>query len=404
MIHYPMTPILLGAMLALLCATMIGSLATTIGFPLPPNQRRIGCIDGLRGYLALFVLVHHFIIWIQIVRLHGAWAAPTVNLLNNFGAGGVALFFMTTGLVFYPRVLAGFGATSWVATYTTRAFRLIPLLAFSVLLLSLVIALRTGNRPNLHSIVDFLQWISCRATPPLLGYADSGRLDAYVLWSLNYEWMFYLFVLPACALMIDATRGRGPTWALPVALLVLSLAARPLFPASGLSRYLPLFIVGMLAYEAQRTEAIRRLLSAKWMAIPAGLSLFLGLVSAPTPYEIPQLALIGLFFASVACGNGFGGALRTKGARALGECSYGIYLLHGIALNVLFIEGYSFTDRFSTSQIFALLPVVAAGVTGVTLLTYVLIERPLIRAGSRIAQLATKRGVRIDSPQIELAP
>ncbi|WP_428536915.1 acyltransferase family protein [Rhodopila sp.] len=399
-----MTPILLGATVALLCATMIGSLATAVGFPLPPNQRRIGCIDGLRGYLALFVLVHHFIIWVQIVRLHGAWAALTANLLNNLGAGGVALFFMTTGLVFYPRVLAGFGATSWVATYTTRAFRLIPLLAFSVLLLSLVIALRTGNRPNLHYVADFLQWISCRATPPLLGYADSGRLDAYVLWSLNYEWMFYLFVLPACALMIDATRGRGPTWALPVALLVLSLAARPLFPAWGLSRYLPLFIVGMLAYEAQRTEAIRRLLSARWMAIPAGLCLLVGLVSAPTPYEIPHLALIGLFFASVACGNGFGGALRTKGARALGECSYGIYLLHGIALNVLFTEGSSFTDRFSTSQIFALLPVVAAGVTCVTLLTYVLIERPLIRAGGRIAKLATKRSMRIDSPQIELAP
>ena len=404
MIHYPMTPILLGAMVALLCATMVGSLAAAFGFPLPPNDRRIGCIDGLRGYLALFVLVHHFIIWIQIVRLSGQWAAPTVNLLNNFGAGGVALFFMTTGLVFYPRLVAGFSATSWVATYTTRAFRIIPLLAFSVLLLSLIIALRTGNRPKLHTIKALLEWITCWAQPPILGYADSGRLDAYVLWSLKYEWMFYLFVLPACALTMDAMRRPRPTWALPISLLLVSLAVRPIYPLWGLSRYLPLFVVGMLAYEAQRTEAIRRILSARWMAVPAAISLIAGLMSAPTPYGIPQLALIGFFFATVACGNGFFGALRTRGALALGECSYGIYLLHGIALNLLFVEGARFTYSFSISQSFALLPVVAAAVTCVTLLTYVLIERPLIRAGSRIAKIATKRSVRIDSPQIEMAP
>ncbi len=97
----------------------------------PPNERRIGCIDGLRGYLALSVLIHHFIIWMQVTRLGGVWEVPSVRLFNQLGAGAVALFFMTTGLVFHPRGLAGFRVCSWPAIYTTRLFRIMPLVIVS---------------------------------------------------------------------------------------------------------------------------------------------------------------------------------------------------------------------------------------------------------------------------------
>lgn len=43
---------------------------------------------------------------------------------------------MTTGLVFYPRVLAGFFKTSWPATYATRVFRIVPLILFSVIIIT----------------------------------------------------------------------------------------------------------------------------------------------------------------------------------------------------------------------------------------------------------------------------
>lgn len=36
----------------------------------------------------------------------------------------MALFFMTIGLVFYPRVLAGLSGTFWPAVYMSRMFRL----------------------------------------------------------------------------------------------------------------------------------------------------------------------------------------------------------------------------------------------------------------------------------------
>ena len=79
-------------------ATVVADLAVRGGFPVPGGARRIGCVDGLRGYLALSVMIHHFAIWIQVTRLDGQWQPLTRNILNSMGSGAVALFFMTTGL------------------------------------------------------------------------------------------------------------------------------------------------------------------------------------------------------------------------------------------------------------------------------------------------------------------
>ncbi len=98
---------LLGVSVAIVCVSFAGTRAVAVGFPLASGKDRIGCTDGLRGYLALFVLAHHFFIWVQIDRPGGTWAKPTVDVFNNFGQGTVALFFMTTGLVFYPYILSG---------------------------------------------------------------------------------------------------------------------------------------------------------------------------------------------------------------------------------------------------------------------------------------------------------
>ncbi len=403
-ITYPTLPIIAFTLLALVGATAVGSLAVTVGFPLPSGERRIGCVDGLRGYLALAVLVHHFVIWIQVTRLGGTWSPPAVYFLNNLGAGGVALFFMTTGLVFYPRILKGFRATSWVSTYTTRIFRIIPLVAISVLIITIIIMTRTGARPGPGYVKNAAEWIVAWKQPPLLDDPDAGRLDAYVLWSLWYEWVFYLVILPVCALAMDMVRGRLPSWSVAVALLFISLAVRPFHAFRDLPRFLPLFAIGMLAYEAQKSPTIRALLCRPPVGVIAAASLIVGMTSAPDPYGFAQLCLFGFFFAVVACGNSLGGILRTRGALALGECSYGIYLLHGIALSLLFSDGAGFMRSLTVAQSFIALPVLAVLIAGTTLSTYLLIERPMIDLGGRLSRALTGRSVRTDTPQVELAP
>jgi peptidoglycan/LPS O-acetylase OafA/YrhL len=407
-----MLPILTGALLALVVATFAGSTTVLVGFPLPPDSRRIGCIDGLRGYLALSVLVHHFVIWTQIARFGGTWSAPTVNALNNLGLGSVALFFMTTGLVFYPRILNGFRTTSWFATYTTRVFRIIPLVTTSVVIITLIIMARTGARPGLGFLKDAAKWITAWDQPPLLNYPESGRINAYVLWSLWYEWIFYLLVLPLSALAMDFVRGRLPSWTVPASLLLISLMLRHLaglqklhlHGLQNLPQYIPFFSIGMLAYEVQLSPSLRTLLQRRNIALLATFSLIAGMVTAPTPYATPQLCFLGFFFTAVSCGNSFAGVLRTKGALALGECSYSIYLLHGIILSLLFENCIWFVDKFTISYVFfCVLPLVALVIVCVTPLTYTLIERPMIAQGNRIARSLRRRKTGEETPPVGAA-
>lgn len=53
-------------------------------------------LDGLRGVLALAVLVHHFFITFMW-KTTGVWDHPENKILDNFGAIPVSLFFLITG-------------------------------------------------------------------------------------------------------------------------------------------------------------------------------------------------------------------------------------------------------------------------------------------------------------------
>jgi len=185
---YPVLGVGLGTELYFLAAILIGHLLAFCRFPLPADGKSIGHIDGLRGFLALSVMVHHFVVWTQVTRLGEAWSPPKINFFAQLGAGGVALFFMTTGLLFYPRILAGFSSCSWPAIYISRFFRIIPLSVFSFALITLAIVFQTGHGFDADFPHAALQWIFALDEPPLLGFVDSSRVNAYVLWSLKYEW------------------------------------------------------------------------------------------------------------------------------------------------------------------------------------------------------------------------
>lgn len=100
-------PLFVAAMTALVATTCVADRIGSLRFPLPPRDSRLGCLDGLRGLLALSVLIHHFCVWIGITQFGGRWSEPSSNLITQMGAGAVGLFFMTTGMVFYPRILKG---------------------------------------------------------------------------------------------------------------------------------------------------------------------------------------------------------------------------------------------------------------------------------------------------------
>ena len=90
------------------------------------GESRFAGIDGLRGYLAFGVFVHHSIItWIFLQT--GVIDLPPSNFYSQLGQGSVALFFMITGFLFWDRLLTHGRQHDWLAFAVSRLFRLYPL-------------------------------------------------------------------------------------------------------------------------------------------------------------------------------------------------------------------------------------------------------------------------------------
>ncbi len=65
---------------------------------------RYASIDGLRGYLAFFVFLHHSSVWYFYIQT-GHWERPDSGLYDYFGMGSVKIFFMVTGFLFFGKIL-----------------------------------------------------------------------------------------------------------------------------------------------------------------------------------------------------------------------------------------------------------------------------------------------------------
>ena len=400
---YPIASIIVSVIALFAVAALAGHWLARAGFPLPAFEARMGCIDGLRGYLALSVLAHHFVMWMQVTRLGGGWGVPTVPLFNEFGSGAVGLFFMITGFVFYRRVLAGWRETPWSAVYITRMFRILPLVTISIVAVAAVAMHRTGHALGRSDGPALLVWITSLGEPPLAGDAAASEINAGVLWTLRFEWAFYLVILPGLAVATDLMRGRLPSPALPAALLVAALVGGTTHLWVTLMSYLPHFAVGMLAYEARRVPAIAARLRGRTAAVVAAALLLLtsSRVAFPVGVGLPAFAL---FFICVACGNDFFGVLRNRGALVLGELSFSLYLLHAILLSLFFVEAGPLAEHLSVAVLPAAMPLLGLVAVAVSCVTYTMIERPAMRVGRRLVDQWTGLHAVRRPAEIEVAP
>lgn len=64
-------------------------------------------IEGLHGYLAFSVFLHHAIITRHYLTM-GEWEAPTLHASTMLGEGGVTLFFLITAFLWALARLGSF--------------------------------------------------------------------------------------------------------------------------------------------------------------------------------------------------------------------------------------------------------------------------------------------------------
>ncbi|UYY77813.1 acyltransferase family protein [Sphingomonas sp. R1] len=354
-----------------------------LGFPLPDRSRQLS-IDGLRGILATSVLVHHA--WIWRISPEGGWSAPAEPLANQLGAGAVGLFFMTTGYLFYRKILS-LSVSGWLNMMVGRVFRIYPLVAVSFAAILLIVLYRAQPEIELMPLIrSAALWISARQEVPILGYADSGRINAFVLWSLWQEWMFYALMIPALGFTAWALRRSGaPRATLPIGLIALGFIAQAALPGSLHSaRFWPLFGAGMLAAEFAGSKYAQMLARPAAGAIAVAL-LAIACTFTRDPYGVGFPAF-AFFFTCVASGNAIGGLLNNRAVRALGECSFGIYLFHGVVLSIAFADiGVPIDAPIAPLAILVTVAIVAP--------LYLIVERPMDRVGHRV------RGMVVDAPR-----
>jgi peptidoglycan/LPS O-acetylase OafA/YrhL len=375
----------LGAAGALAIALLTVSLLQR-RFGAPPPARGFTTLDGLRGYAAFLVYIHHAAIWYFFAR-SDVWQLPPSRLYVHFGQSSVAIFFMITGLLFWSKLIAGrTRPLDWRRLYVSRVLRLAPLFVFLVAVLWIVALALSGFRLRVsipRAALDTLHWLSFTTTGmPNLNLAPTA-LIAGPAWSLPYEWWFYLS-LPLAGVLLGARPPRG--W-LTIGLIGVAggawwISQRGSWPiaASFLGGLVTAFLV-----TRPRLRALARHPAASIVCLAA-------LVASSrfsTPFAPAPLLLLSAAFAIVACGNTLFGTLEWAVARGLGDMGYSVYLLHGLVLFTAFavVLGPARTAAMSPLAHWATIWACTPMVVALSFATFRLIEAPAMSSVYRVNAL-----------------
>lgn len=347
-----------------------------------PQTDHFGAIDGLRGYLAFFVFLHHACIWYFYIQTN-VWDVPPSNLYTNFGQSSVALFFMITGLLFFSKILDKQRSDiDWLKIFVSRVLRIVPLYVFVMALLFVVIARVSHGVPREHAarlIKEALEWaaFTIPGRPDINGEPITTQVVAGVVWSLPYEWVFYLS-LPLLALL---TGAKVPLRYSAVGFAGVGMMLMVWHPK--LIKLLP-FAGGMLAAVLSRMASVRAFARTRLASCLSIACIAIAATAFPTAYLYTPLLLLSLAFILIAAGNDIFGILSHTASKSLGEIAYSIYLLHGIVLFTCFyfVIGLDNLRKLGPIGYWSLIVLGAPLLVTLCATTFSLIERPAMRKTS----------------------
>jgi len=298
-------------------------------------RKRFANLDGLRFFCILFVLWHH---------------APAVDTsqfaLLTRGFLGVDFFFVLSGYLITTLLLREaetFGTFSLRDFYIRRAIRIIPVYFFVVSCVAAYYILLKGETQYLGHLPYYYLFLSNFLTDHI------PTLDP--TWSLSVEEQFYLvwpllllllpqrFIIPVGLFLvaINVAGAMGLLGGQPIAfdLLLIKLPT---------ATYAPLILGALLACtlnQRQGFETLSYVLKNRWSAVILALLLlvlmhnFSGNIKG-LPNIFLHITMTAILAALVIREDNIGHRfLQAKPIVRFGTVSYGIYLYHLLALDVV---------------------------------------------------------------------
>lgn len=339
------------------------------------ENNRITHIDGLRGYLAIGVFFHHYIITYSW-KLTGLWERPINSFFNNLGQFSVGMFFIITGYLFSRVILND--KLDIYSYFKKRVYRLVPLYYVVIFFMFMVIFIDSNFKLNITTelfVKHIFMWLVFLRTM-VNDYANTSQVTAGVTWTLIYEWLFYLSV----PLFFYLKKFKYVNILIVICLIYLSLSGIVFHSLD--TKYISLFLIGFIVFFIQ--EKIKLNFNFDTILISViNLSIIILTVVYFDSYSVYQYLLLGLIFAMFVFGNSLFGLLKKPFSVALGEITYSIYLVHGIIIYIIFTLIFENFIADYGKLYFYMLPFVSIIILSISVLTYKYIELPFMKKGKK---------------------
>jgi peptidoglycan/LPS O-acetylase OafA/YrhL len=324
-----------------------------------PVRNRIPELDSVRGVAVLLVLFFHGFIFTPI-HVSPSWQVTRWFLrATEEGWVGVNLFFVLSGFLITGILLNSRDEPHYYRTfYWRRVLRILPAHYLILIVLLLTVKLGLTARPLAWSYLG-LCFIYLANVTVLFGVAPQYN----VLWSLAVEEQFYL-LWPS---LVRWLSSRGLAIA-SVFLIVACPALRSFYFIRGYEAGgFTWLVADGLAWGALLAIVVRGPLgSPKWLGrfsvLACGIAIIYLIAGMPYRNYIAR-ALLNVLCTGVIAGvlavskTRYAGLLRIGWLRFFGDISYGLYLIHMLAFDVVDHFGKRLLPGMYASDAFAALVV-----------------------------------------------
>jgi peptidoglycan/LPS O-acetylase OafA/YrhL len=373
------------------------------------SPARLGCVEGARAYLALWVVVCH-VLWASGYEADQFSGLP--NLLRQGGCA-VDVFVIISAFVIF--LLMDTKRLSFGQFIMRRFFRLFPLF---IALFIIAIPLSQVSLWNLDHAAAYLTpeqidhrtfrivswWQNIQWHVPLHVLMLQGAVPDAVLpespgafldpaWSVSLEWQFYLVAPLAFSLAISARRSRRIALCAVCALVF--IAAKRLFPpvmyGAALPFHLEYFFLGAVSYFIYKRYS-GEVRADTVFPIAGCLAIFLVGMGGEDRLKLIPVALWVAFFGLILEHRSslswriLSSVFTNRVAQRLGRVSYSIYLSHMLVLVVLQYALLRWVPDLSRqTHLWMLLALTLTGTIAASVFLYRFLEAPGIWAGRMLA-------------------